>query len=62
MHTLRSLRGLKEMTQEEAAEAVGVSVDTWRNWEMRRTYPDVPKIKKIEEVFGISYNDIIFLT
>lgn len=61
MHTLKSLRGLMNMTQEDAAKVVGVSVDTWRNWERHKSYPSVPQIKKIERGFNISYNDIIFL-
>lgn len=61
MHTLKSLRGLRDMTQEDAAKAVGVSVETWRNWEQRKTYPSVPQIAKIEKVFDIRYSDIIFL-
>jgi putative transcriptional regulator len=62
MHTLKSLRGLKDMTQEEAAIAIGVSVDTWRNWELKKTYPNVPQIIKIEEVFQVRYSNIIFLS
>lgn len=61
MHTLKSLRVLNNMTQEDAAEAIGISVDTWRSWELRKTYPNVPQIAKIEAVFKIRYCDIIFL-
>ncbi len=61
MHTLKSLRSLKNMTQEEAAKTIGVSVDTWRNWERHKSYPSVPQIQKIERSFNVSYNDIIFL-
>ncbi len=50
------------MTQEEAAIAIGVSVDTWRNWELKKTYPNVPQIIKIEEVFQVRYSNIIFLS
>ena len=49
------------MTQEEAAKTIGVSVDTWRNWERHKSYPSVPQIQKIERSFNVSYNDIIFL-
>lgn len=49
-------------TQELAAEALGVTKDTISNWERGKTYPDVPQLKKIEEIYGVSYNDIIFLT
>lgn len=59
--TLKALRVNNNLTQKQAAERVGVSEDTWANWEKAKTFPDVPKIKKIEQEFKISYNEIIFL-
>lgn len=59
--TLKGLRAMKNWTQKETAKQVGVSVDTWANYEKGKTFPDVPIIKKIEKVFDVSYNDIIFL-
>ena len=61
MYTLKALRANKNWTQAEAARRVGVTVDTWSNWERKRTFPDVPQIIKIEQVFGVQYSDIIFL-
>lgn len=58
--TLKQLRGLHELTRQEAADKVGVSLSTWVNWENMRTFPDAPKIEKITEVFEISYDDVIF--
>lgn len=58
--TLKQLRQLHGLTQEETAEKLDVSKSTWVNWENRRTYPDAPKIKKIEDAFDIHYDDIIF--
>lgn len=59
--TLKALRSLKNWTQLEAAEALGVSVDTWGNWERGKNAPSYSKIEKIVEVFGVPYDDIIFL-
>ncbi len=59
--TLKALRVNNNMTQAEAAKAVGVSEFTWYNYEKGKTYPDVPVIKKIEKAFNVSYADIIFL-
>jgi putative transcriptional regulator len=58
--TLKGLRAMRNWTQKKAAEEVGVSVDTWANYEKGKTFPDVPIIKKIESVFDVGYNDIIF--
>lgn len=39
--TLRALRVMKNLTQKEAAEKVGVSTETWANYEKFKTFPDV---------------------
>lgn len=59
--TLKALRANKGWSQEEAAKAIGISEETWRNYEQGKTYPNVPIIKGIEKVFNITYADIIFL-
>ncbi|HHW6483062.1 TPA: helix-turn-helix transcriptional regulator [Staphylococcus aureus] len=56
--TLKTLRAKYDLTQAKA----GVSADVWHNWEKGKTFPNVPQLKKIEEKFDISYDDIIFLT
>lgn len=59
--TLEAARVNKGLTQKEAAELIGVSKDTLSNYERGKSYPDIPVLKKIEEIYGISYNNIIFL-
>lgn len=59
--TLKSARVNKGLTQMEAAKIIGVSTDTLRNYEMGKSFPDVPIIKKIENTYGIPYSDLIFL-
>lgn len=58
--TLKALRANQNMTQVGAAKAVGVSELTWRNYEKGKTYPDVPVIRKMEQVFHVKYEDINF--
>ena len=58
--TLKAARVNKMMQQKEAATALGVAVDTLSNWENGKTFPSVPQIKKIEELYGVSYSYIIF--
>lgn len=60
--TLRSLRRDFELSQAQTAKLVGVSESTWINWEQQKTFPNVIYIEKIQEVFGVSYDDIIFLS
>lgn len=58
--TLKAIRINLNMTQQEAAKRIGISVDTLKNYEAGKTYPDVPIIVKIEEVYGVSYDNINF--
>lgn len=59
--TLKAARINKNLTQKEAATLIGVTVDTLSNYERGKSFPDVPIINKIEEVYGFPYSDIIFL-
>lgn len=58
--TLKAARVNKQMRQEDAARALGVTSETLGNWEKGKTYPNVPQIKKIEALYGVSYGDLIF--
>lgn len=59
--TLKAARVNAGMLQKEAAKKLGITQDTLRNYENYKSYPDVPMIKKIEELYKISYNDLIFM-
>lgn len=59
--TLKAIRVNSGLDQEQAGKLIGVSEDTWRNYENSKTFPNVPVIQKIEEVFNVSYNEINFL-
>ena len=59
--TLKTAREMKRYTQEEAAKRIGVSVDTLGNYERGKSYLDIPVLRKIEEVYGIPYEHLIFL-
>jgi len=59
--TLKAARVNRNLTQVEAAEKLGVSKDTLWNYENGRSYPNVQIIKKMEELYKLSYNDINFL-
>lgn len=59
--TLKTARELSGFTQEEAASKIGVNKDTLGNYERGKSYPDIPTLRKIEKVYGVSYEQIIFL-
>lgn len=59
--TLRAIRINKGWTIEDMAKKIDVSVDTLRNYEVYKTYPDIPVVERILQVTGMKYDDIIFL-
>lgn len=59
--TLKTARELAGLTQIEAAALIGVTPDTIGNYERGKSYPDIPILRKIEEAYGVSYNNLIFL-
>lgn len=58
--TLKAIRVNKGLSREEASKLIGISVDTLGNYENGKSYPDVPVLKKIEEVYDTEYNKINF--
>ena len=59
--TLRTAREICGLKQAEAAKILGISTDTLSNYERGKSYPDVPIIRKIESLYGVTYDQIIFL-
>ena len=58
--TLKAARANKNLTLAEAAKLIGIDTKTLWNYEKTNTYPEVPVIKKIEEVYGLDFKDINF--
>ena len=59
--TLKAARVNAGYNQKEAGEAIGVSEDVISNWERGLTYPDVVQLKRIENAYHVTYNNLIFL-
>ena len=59
--SLKNAREIRGMTQAEAAKLIGISTDTLGNYERGKSYPDIPVLRKIEEVYGVKYSQLIFL-
>lgn len=58
--TLRAARVNAGYTQQRAAELIGVSLSTIKNWEAGKSFPNQPMIDKICEVYRTSYDRINF--
>ena len=59
--TLIAARKMAGLTQAELAKACGVSDGTVSRWEKGIKDPTITQAKKIGEVCGVDYDDIIFL-
>ena len=58
--SLRAARVNAKLSQQEAAVRIGVAVSTLRNWENGKTFPNQPKIERICEVYGITFDVLFF--
>ena len=56
---LVKLRKLKGLTQDDFANAVGVSRQAVYKWESGQSYPEVPKLVEIKKVLEISIDDLL---
>lgn len=59
--TLKQAREINKLKQSDAAENLGISVETLSNYERGKSYPDIPTLRKIEELYKIPYARLIFL-
>ena len=56
--SLKALRANKKLTQEQAAEKLGIALPTLQNYENGTYYPTVLVIKKIEIEYGVKFAQI----
>lgn len=59
--TLKALRVNAGFDQRTAAKALDITPETLGSWEAGKTFPTVPQITKIEQLYSVSYADINFL-
>ncbi len=51
---IRLARKQAELTQEQAAEQLGVSRQTISNWETEKSYPDIRSVIRMSDLYGVS--------
>ena len=59
--TLASARVNAGLTQWQASIKLGISKRTLSNWERGITVPSADKIDSICDLYGVSYDNLIFL-
>lgn len=58
--TLKAARINMGYTQKVAADLIGISVSTLKNWESGKTSPTQPNLEKISEIYKLPYDCIRF--
>ena len=56
---LALLRNIRGMTQEEVAEVIGISRQSYSKWEQGETIPDIEKCDRLAKFYGVSIDALI---
>lgn len=56
---IREARLAAGLTQEQAAEALGVSRQTMSNWENNKTYPDIVSVIRMSDLYAVSLDSLL---
>lgn len=56
---LKQARKEKGITQEQAAERLGVSRQTLSHWENNRSYPDIVRVLQMSELYAVSLDHLL---
>lgn len=56
---LKETRAAAGLTQEQAAEAIGVSRQTLSHWENEKTYPDILSVIALSDAYGVSLDALL---
>jgi len=58
--TLKAARVNADLSQREAAQALGINVSTLQHYETGKTVPDWDMVKRIEQLYAFPADYIIF--
>ena len=56
---IKNARNEKGLTQEQAAELLGVSRQTVSNWENDKSYPDIISVIKMSDIYSVSLDHLL---
>lgn len=59
-YTLKELRARKDETQQQVADGLGISVQTYNAWEKDISNVAVSKVQAVAHYFGVELSDIFF--
>ena len=58
---IRSLRRKRQVSQEDLAETMGVTVQAISKWETGKANPDLMLLPKLAEYFGVSIDNLFYI-
>lgn len=53
------LRNIKGLSQEQVAEVIGISRQSYSKWEQGETYPDIDKCDKLAKFYGVTLDSLV---
>ena len=53
------LRNIKGLSQEQIAEAIGISRQSYSKWEQGETFPDIDKCDKLARFYGVTIDSLV---
>ena len=56
---IRNARNAAKLSQEQAAESLGVSRQTVSNWETGKTYPDIISVIRMSDLYSVSLDRLL---
>lgn len=56
---IKEARVAAQLTQEQSAEALGISRQTLSNWENNKTYPDIISVIKMSDLYSVSLDRLL---
>lgn len=59
--TLKQHRLMRDLTQGQMADKIGVHINTYNSWEKEPQKISIEKAKKIARTLGISIDEIFFI-
>ena len=56
---LMYLRNIKGLSQEQVAEAIGISRQSYSKWEQGETFPDIDKCDRLAKFYGVTIDSLV---
>lgn len=56
---IKQRRNELRLTQDEVAEALGITRQTISNWENGRSYPDIERVIRLSEIYQLSLDELL---